>query len=501
MKRLVVLVFILHVSLSGCASSRDRSVFRWGGDCSGGEPFLIDRSPDEPGGFEAEIAQYLGQKIGRKPIFQQRDWPNLPQDLQRGDIDAAFNGMEWLPEREKMMASTIPYFQYGLRLIVRKDSPIQSWQDLRRAKEKGRIRAGVLKDSVAHRYLEAEFADQIEILASDVDGVTGVMNNVVADPLYVTVQDAPAATWYLERSRVKEQYRTLHAVDAVIRPGDYPYYVIYVRKEDTALREALNAAIRAGLSDGTFRRIYEKYGLWDAEQEKLLAVGDSWPPEVQTEARSLLFFAGQMLLAARYTILLAVWSFPLAMLLGVLLALAREYGPWWLSGLSLLYVELFRGTPLLLQLVVIYYFLPVVGLVLPALVAGILGLGLNYAACEAEVFRAGLKAVPRGQTEAALALGMSSSTTIWRIVLPQAWKIVIPPVTNDFIALFKDTAVCSAIAVMELTAKYRSFVNANPDQVVQLGLLAAAMYLAMSYPLSVLARRLEVNQARGPIHS
>jgi len=496
MKNWPVLLLASVVCLSGCASRRDESVLRWGGDASGGEPFLIDNSPEPPGGFEAEIAQYLGEKIGRKPVFLQRDWPNLPQDLQRGDIDAAFNGMEWLPEREKMMASTIPYFKYGLRLIVRKDSPIQSWDDLRQAGQKGRIRVGVLKDSVAHRYLEQEFANEVEILASDVDGVTGVMNNVVADPLYVTVQDAPAATWYLERSRVKEQYRDLRAVDQVIRPGEYPYYVIYVRKEDDDLREALNAALRQGFQDGTFQRIYEKYGLWEADQQNLLEVGKNWPPEVDSQAPSLLFFAWQMTLAARFTVLLAVLSFPLAMALGVLLALAREYGPWWLQLLALLYVELFRGTPLLLQLVVIYYFLPVVGLVLPALLAGILGLALNYAACEAEVFRAGIRAVPRGQSEAARSLGMTQATTIWRIVLPQAWKIVLPPVTNDFIALFKDTAVCSAIAVLELTAKYRSFVNANPDQVVQLGLLAAGLYLAMSYPLSVLARRLEAKRTQ-----
>jgi polar amino acid transport system substrate-binding protein len=497
MKNSLVLLLVTLALVGGCSSRRDVTTFRWGGDASGGEPFLIER-PDLPlTGFEAELAEYLGEKIGRKPVFLQRDWPNLPQDLQRGDIDAAFNGMEWLPEREKMMASTIPYFTYGLRLIVRKDSPIQSWDDLRQAGKKARVRVGVLKDSVAHRYLEKEFPDEVEILASDVDGVTGVMKNVVADPTYVTVQDTPAAAWYLERARVKDQYRDLQAVDKVIRPGEYPYYVIYVRKEDNALREALNEGIRAGFKDGTFKRIYEKYGLWDADQEKLPAIGETWPPEVQSQAPTLLYFTWQLLLAARYTILLAVLSFPLAMGLGVLLAVSREYGPWWLKILALLYVELFRGTPLLLQLVVIYYFLPVVGLVLPALVAGVLGLALNYAACEAEVFRAGMRAVPPGQSEAARSLGMSQWTTIWRIVLPQAWKIVIPPVTNDFIALFKDTAVCSAIAVTELTARYRTFVNLNPDQVVQLGLLAAALYLAMSYPLSVLARRLEAKQTRG----
>ena len=91
---------------------------------------------------------------------------------------------------------------------------------------------------------------------------------------------------------------------------------------------------------------------------------------------------------------------------------------------------------------------------------------------------------------------MSSSTTLWRILVPQAVRTVIPPVTNDFIALFKDTSVCSVIAVAELTARYRSFATNNPALILELGLMTAFLYLAMSYPLSLVSRRLERAQQR-----
>jgi polar amino acid transport system substrate-binding protein len=204
--------------------------------------------------------------------------------------------------------------------------------------------------------------------------------------------------------------------------------------------------------------------------------------------------------AAGYTVLLAVTSFPLAMLLGLLVAVGRVYGPWIVRAPLAVYVEVLRGTPLLLQLFVIFY-LPaqlskldgwewVAVLSVNKWVAGILGLALNYSANEAENYRAGILAVPRGQMEAALSLGMTPLTAIRLVILPQAFRIVIPPVTNDFIALFKDTAVCSTIMIVELTGLYSAY-KVYPNLVLELAVAVGLLYLLMSYPTSVLARRLE----------
>ena len=170
--------------------------------------------------------------------------------------------------------------------------------------------------------------------------------------------------------------------------------------------------------------------------------------------------------------------------------LVRLYGIVPLQWLAKAYVEIIRGTPLLIQLFLIYYGLPQIGIRLNAFVAGMVGLGLNYAASESENYRAGIQAIPRGQTEAALALGMSRWQTLYHVVLPQAVRVVIPPVTNDFIAMFKDSSIVSVITMVELTKVYGMLAMSTYDY-IGLGLVTAGIYFALSYPASLFANRLE----------
>jgi polar amino acid transport system substrate-binding protein len=158
--------------------------------------------------------------------------------------------------------------------------------------------------------------------------------------------------------------------------------------------------------------------------------------------------------------------------------------------MSTAYVEVYRGTPLLIQLFILYYGLPNVGITLSPFAAAIIGLGMNYAAYEAEVYRAGLEAVPKGQMEAALSLGMPRPLALRRVIFPQAFRISLPAVTNDFIALFKDSSIVSVIAMVELTKTY-GILAATTLRYFELGLVVAVLYFGMSYPLSLLARRLE----------
>src|SRR5262249_15327571 len=202
---------------------------------------------------------------------------------------------------------------------------------------------------------------------------------------------------------------------------------------------------------------------------------------------------GELLRAAGMTVFLSVTSFPLAMLVGLIVALGRVYGPGWVRVPLGLYVEFLRGTPLLLQLYFVFYLLPqlIPFLTLTPLQAGILGLAINYSAYEAENYRAGLLAIPRGQMEAGRARGMPPSPVTRPVLAPQPTGTVIPPVTNDFIALFKDTSVCSVILITELTRKYNELYNFNRDYIAELAFLTAGLYLIMSYPMALLARWLE----------
>jgi polar amino acid transport system substrate-binding protein len=166
------------------------------------------------------------------------------------------------------------------------------------------------------------------------------------------------------------------------------------------------------------------------------------------------------------------------------------------------YVEFFRGIPVLLLLYFLYYGLPTItlgstdwSLKLSPMAAAVLGFGLNYAAYEAEIYRAGILAIPSGQWEAAASLGMKPATTFRRIIVPQAVRIVLPPVTNDFVALFKDTSLVSVIAVVELTKQYQMLAKSSLKY-LEIGLATAALYLVMSVPLGYLSRYLEKRWGR-----
>jgi polar amino acid transport system substrate-binding protein len=197
-----------------------------------------------------------------------------------------------------------------------------------------------------------------------------------------------------------------------------------------------------------------------------------------------------LLRGAVTTIELSVLGMLLAIVLGLVVVLMRLYGIFPLRWFACVYVEVIRGTPLLIQLFLIYYGLPQIGIRFDPFLAGVLGLGLNYAANEAENYRAGIQAIPRGQTEAAMALGMSRAQALRRVILPQSLRLVIPPVTNDFIAMFKDSSIVSVITMVELTKVYGILAMSTYDY-IGLGVMTAGIYFALSYPTSIFAHWLE----------
>jgi polar amino acid transport system permease protein len=174
---------------------------------------------------------------------------------------------------------------------------------------------------------------------------------------------------------------------------------------------------------------------------------------------------------------------------GLILSLIRlsRFKP--LRFLAGAYIDLFRGLPLLLLFIFIYYGLPHAGIRLTPLISGVLGIALCYGAYSAEIFRAGIQAIPRGQTEAARSLGMTQGQAMRHVILPQAIKLVVPPLTNELIAMIKDTSLMSAIAVPELlfTAKEKMGVAANSTPLT----VAAIIYIIFTIPLIRVAARME----------
>ncbi len=499
-----VLALMLCSMLAGAARADSLSTLQargkliWGADAEGGGPYVYPdpQNPRRMIGFEADLAEQLAAELGVQAQFFQGPWQNLPALLDAGQVDIVLNGYELTPSRAGRMEHTRPYYVYQLVLLARRDDArLSNWDDLRTAQPgRPKLKIGVLEGSGAHAYLNAHYAEQVEIIAYE--GTTDAMREVETGKLAATLADLPAAVFYGDR------FAALRQIGEPVGRG---YYVIFVRSGEMALRDALNRALEKLLAMGELEKIYQTYGLWNDAQRELPGLGGRDDAELGIRATELRGWAviksrGRLLLeAAGMTICLAVISMPLAMILGLLVALGRMYGPAPLRWLLVAYIEILRGTPLMLQLFVIFFLLPEIGLAIPAFYAAIAGLAINYSAYEAEIYRAGLQAVPRGQMEAALALGMSPALALRRIVIPQALRIVVPPVTNDFIAMFKDTSVCSVITVMELTKQY-SVQRNDTGATLELAALTALLYLLMSIPLARLATILERRLARRPQH-
>ena len=180
----------------------------------------------------------------------------------------------------------------------------------------------------------------------------------------------------------------------------------------------------------------------------------------------------------------------LSLVLGLIVALARMTRIRAIRTVSTVYIEVIRGTPALLQLFYIYFVLPAFGIKFEPFTAGVIGLTVNYAAYLSEVYRAGIQAVAKGQLEAAQALGMSRTLMMRLIILPQALRIIVPPLGNYFISLFKDTALASIITVRELLFTGQ-IIAATNFQYFAIFTIIGAIYLALSYPGSLGVQYLE----------
>jgi polar amino acid transport system substrate-binding protein len=502
-------ILVCRAAAEDSSPAKPNRLLRWGADREGGGPYVYPAPghPDQVVGFEVDLAAEFGRKLSRTPRLVQSTWDQILPVLARGDIDIALNGYEFTAERARRFRASIPYYVYELGLCVRANDPsIHGWSDLAKSDPNGRRkRIGVLGGTTADRYVTATYGAACDVVRYE--GTTETFLLVESGQLDATVQDLPPLVFYLQQLK---RYPKLAIVDRPAQPG---YYVAYARPDDEELIPDIDATIRQLYADGTLRRIYEKYGIWNAAQERLPVVWSTWPPkETSAEAGVIAQLREQVPLffrAAGVTVLLALLSMPLAILIGLSIALIRAWPLPVLGGsgtsgtlagqfarsIATVYVEIIRGTPLAFQLFVVYFVLPDVGVTISAFWAGVLALAVNYSAYEAEIMRLGIQSIPLGQMEAALALGMPRGLAVRRIILPQAIRTVIPATANDFIALFKDTAVCSVIAVEELSKQY-SIAAKSTGLFLQMAILASVLYLAMSYPLSLLAAWLERRLAR-----
>jgi polar amino acid transport system substrate-binding protein len=486
MKAIPYLLIAIVAAAGVNASAQD---FKWAADAEGGAPYVFPdpRNPANIVGFEVDLADALAARIGRRAVFVQNQWDGLVPGLERNEYDAVINGLEITPERAQRISFSEPYFYSTLTLTTRlDDARIRGPQDL------GGMTVGTLKVTFAERYLE----NLGGVMIRSYDGQVNPYVDLGLGRLDAVLMDTPIALYYATSSLVKN----------LELPSVRMSFGVAVRKTDDRILEEINVALESLKRDGTLKKIYSDWGIYNAATAQ--AFGDpELSPSDSPRYREYLDairnersfderlsqywqYLPLLLQGALVTVEISVAAMALAIGLGLLMALLRVFGPRLVSWLVIGFIEVIRGTPLLIQLFIIFYGLPAVGIRFSPLWAAVIGLGINYAAYEAENYRAGIQSVPQGQLDAALALGLSRLQTIRKIVLPQAVRLVIPPVTNDFIALLKDSSLVSVITMVELTKMYGQLAATNYDY-IGIGLLTAAIYFLLGLPIAKLSRTLE----------
>ncbi len=456
---------------------------RWGGDAEGGAPY-VEADPNDPSklrGFDVEVAEQIAAALGRQPQFVQVAFSAIDQSVARGDFDIGMSGVEDTPARRAALAATIPYFEFREVITVR-EADGDRFRTL--ADFKGR-RVGTLGGTIAYEILLANASRYgFEPISYDDDVhpyedlLNGRLDGVLLD--------------HIIAARAMHRTTGLYTSPNAVATG---HYIIVLAKQNTALRDRINEILEAKMRDGTLRTIYDKWDIWDDQQKAFFqrVLAESRIPNPESRAPSaeprVIAYLPALLRATLITIVLSCAAMALAVFVGIIAATARIYGGFLLRWTFTLYVEVTRGTPVLLQLFVIYYGLSAV-IRLPAFIAALIGLGLNYAAYESEIYRGAMEAVPVGQLEAARTLGFTEGQVFRLVRGPQAFRLALAPMTNDFVALLKDSSLVSVITVVELT-KQTSIFAANIGSWVVPGAICAALYLALSLPLARAARALE----------
>ena len=491
MKAIAYLFLLLPLAAPHLASAQE---LVWAADAEGGAPYSF-RDPRDPSriiGFEVDLADALAERMGRKARFVQNQWDGLVPGLERAEYDVVINGLEITPERAEKIHFSNPYFYSTLTLTIRADDArIHGADDLRG------LTAGVLRVTFAERYVQSLG----NVTIRSYDGQVQQFIDLALGRLDAVVMDTPVASYYATGPQVRN----------FEIPAARMAFGIGIRKNDEELLHQINTALEAMRRDGTLRKIYTDWGIYNAATAQ--AFGDNEPvandhatryreylDAIRTEhsfkerLNDYKRYLPLLLQGALVTLEISAAAMAMAISLGLSLAVARVFAPRGVAWPIVGFIEVVRGTPLLIQLFIIFYGLPSIGIRFSPLWAAVIGLGVNYAAYEAENYRAGIQSIPRGQLDAALALGLTRLQTIRKIVLPQAVRLVIPPVTNDFIALLKDSSLVSVITMVELTKMYGQLAATNYDY-IGIGLLTAAIYFLLGLPIARLSRALEARLA------
>ncbi|BDH55798.1 ABC transporter substrate-binding protein/permease [Tsukamurella sp. PLM1] len=425
---------------------------------------------DESGklvGYDVEMIEAIAQKIGLRVEFVETPWDSMFAALESNRFDLVANQVTASPERAAKYDVSEPYLQTGGSILVREgDDSVKSLADIR-----GRTAAQSITSSWSG------VAEKAGARIEPVNSFTDAANVLAQGRVDVVVNDTGVVRNYLAvtpGAKVKIAAETPDKAQSV-----------FAARKGSGLMPEINRGLAEIRADGTAERISQKYfGTAPRAAER----STTWDL-VRRNLVPLLKATVTM------TIPLAAITFVLGLAIALAVALARMSARRILSAAARVYISVIRGTPLLVQLFIVFYALPALGVVIEPFPAAVIALSLNVGGYAAEIIRASIGAVPRGQWEAATTIGMDYRTALRRIILPQAARTATPPLANTLISLVKDTSLCSAILVTELL-RQAQIAAAPTFDFFAMYVVAAIYYWVICQLLSVVQASLETRFER-----
>lgn len=421
-------------------------------------------------GFDMELIRAVGKQAGYKVVISNMGFDALIPALKAKNIDLAIAGMTITEERKQQVLFSDPYYTSGLIIMTRKDNDsIKSIKDL-----DGKVVAAQIGTSGEKK---ARSIKNAKIVSFNTNSEASM--EVVNKGADASINDAPVVGYYL----VQGGDKTCKTVGEKMEAEEYG---MAMRMDNIQLQKDINKALAEIKANGEYDKIYKK---WFGEEANATAKA-----QAQKQATGLSFMIDilpLLLQGAGITIEVSALSVFFGLLIGLAVAIARLSGCKPLSILAACYVDFIRGTPLLVQIFLVYFALPnIIGHRVDPFFAAISACSVNSGAYVAEIFRGGIQSIDRGQMEAGRSLGLTWWQTMKFIIIPQAFKRIIPPMGNEFIAMLKDSSLVSVIGFEELTRRGQLII-ARTYASFEVWLAVAFVYLIMTFAVSRLVGIME----------
>lgn len=474
-RALLVVLLSVAMLVAGCGSKTSKDgplaagVLRVGTEGVYAPFSYHDPATGQLEGYDVDVARAVGDKLGVKVEFVETPWDSIFAALEANRFDIVANQVTATPERQAKYDLSEPY-ALGEGVIVTRanDTSITSLADLRGRKSAQSMTSNwtqLARDAGAH--------------VESVEGFTQAIALLNQGRVDATINDSIAVYAYLAK--------TGDTSVKIAAPAGHQSETVFAARKNSGLLPDLNRAIDELRADGTLTHISEKYlkanvtggpvsGQKDASQSTWRLISNNLVPLAKA--------------AVTMTIPLTIISFVIGLAIALIVALARMSNNTALNGIARLYISIIRGTPLLVQLFIVFFALPELHIKIDPFPAAVIAFSLNVGGYAAEIIRSAILSIPKGQWEAAQTIGMGYVTSLRRIVLPQAARVAVPPLSNTLISLVKDTSLASTILVTELLRTAQIAAAPTFEFFAMYG-TAAAYYWAICLVLSFAQNRLE----------